>query len=464
MKNTKKTQETLKGVTAAMLIEKASHKKNIAKKLQDAGSEMYQAESVEDLVQATINNPAQILLVDLGFCEDVQAHIQENPQLADNIGEEIIVLSEEGDTEMAMQWARNFNGYFLRLPIEGEEMVILIERALDSSLVKKRLARYEAEEGGLERFGPIVVKSPEMKDVVRLARILANRDDCLLFVGPVGTGKEILARTIHEHSQRRHGHFFSINCRSFSNEELAAELFGREEGGREGEKSLVEMAEGGTLFLDEITSISPTVQGKLQRLIEEKCFTPVNSREKKPADVRVFASTSQPLEEMVASGSFSEDLFFRLNRFSLHLPALRRRVEDIPVLTKQILRRMAHERGEEPLKITEETLKAIMEYHWPGNLRELENVLDFASLVAGKGPVEPKHLPKQFHDEVGSLFIGSTTDELPPMSEIERRYIMKVMEATQGNKVKAAHILDINRATLHRKLQIYADMKKTEVV
>ncbi len=281
-------------------------------------------------------------------------------------------------------------------------------------------------------------------------------------MGGIGTGKELIAQTIHEYSARRHGPFYSINCRSFSSEDLAVELFGRGEPDSPEAaeaKTLIELSDGGTLLLDEIGVISPNVQGKLQRFLEDGSYTRVNSRTVCKADVRIIASTSVPLDEAVACGEFSEDLYFRLNRFTLNIPTLRRRIEDIPVLTKVILHRMAVEKGEEPLLVTEDTLKMLMEYHWPGNVRELENVLEFATLVAGEGPIEPNHLPKQFHDEVGSIFVGASVDDLPPISEIERRYILRVMDATRGNKVRAAQILDINRATLHRKLQTYSKQK-----
>ena len=216
--------------------------------------------------------------------------------------------------------------------------------------------------------------------------------------------------------------------------------------------------------MDEIGTISPNIQGKLQRFLEDCSYTRVNSRTVCKADVRIFGSTSAHLDEAVAKGEFSEDLFFRLNRFTLNIPSLRRRSEDLPILTKEILNKMAREQAvQQPLKITEEALKLLLEYHWPGNIRELENVLEYAALVADQGPIQPRHLPKQFHDEVGSIFVGSSVDELPPISEIERRYILRVMEATRGNKVKAAQILDINRATLHRKLQMYEKQKVADL-
>ena len=466
MKSKQQERGNLKGVCIAVLAPKGRMGKSLPDDLAKEGCKVHTADDWEKLMRLVSKEPANALIVDTSFCEDLRAKQAEKNAELENIGSEIIVVAEAGKTDDAVHWARQFQGYFLTAPFSGEEAAILLERSLDNRLLKNRLARYETPDSSIERFGPIVVKSPEMKDVVRLARILARREDSVLFVGGVGTGKELLARTIHEHSARRHGAFYSINCRSFSNEDLAVELFGRGEAGAADAsdgKNLLELSEGGTLMLDEVGVVSPNVQGKLQRFLEDGTYTRVNSRTVCKADVRIFTSSSISLDEAVAKGEFSEDLYFRLNRFTLHLPSLRRRIEDILVLTKAILAKMAQEQGEEPLKITEDALKLLLEYHWPGNIRELENVLEFACLVAGKGPIQPKHMPKQFHEEVGSIFVGASVDELPPISEIERRYILRVMEATKGNKVKAAVILDINRATLHRKLQMYDKMKVSEL-
>lgn len=457
---------SLKGVSVSILAPKGKSERVWSDGLIKLGCNVYHADSVDKLIKLAARTPSKALIVDCELCGSLFEKWDENAANRENLGREIILIAEPDSLAEGSQWARKCQGYVLTSPVFLDELIILLERALEADLTRRRLFRYEEPEAAADRYGPLVVKSPEMKDVVRLARILATREDPILFVGGIGTGKELAARTIHQHGTRRHGPFFAVSCRSFSNEDLAVELFGRGEPGTpeaSQSKTLIEMCEGGTLLLDEIGVISPNVQGKLQRFLEDGTYTRVNSRTVCKADVRIFASTSTPLDESVAKGEFSEDLYFHLNRFTLHLPALRRRAEDIPVLTKMILKGMAQEKGGEPLQVTEETLKILMDYHWPGNVRELENVMEFASLVAGKGPIEPKHLPKQFHDEVGSIFVGASVEELPPISEIERRYILRVMEATRNNKVRAAQILDINRATLHRKLQAYEKQKVAEL-
>jgi DNA-binding NtrC family response regulator len=466
MKSKTVNQSGLKGVALSILATKGKSEKVWIDSLSKSGCKVQQADDVKKCLKLALESPTKVLITDISFCDELNEIWENNPNELSALGTEMIIISTPAKSEDASLWAKRFNGYYISTPMTQEVLITTLERALDTNLLKTQIERYKSLEQSVEQYGSIVVKSPEMKDVLRLARILSTRDDSILMMGGIGTGKELIAQTIHENSPRKHGPFYSLNCRSFANEDLAVELFGRgepdSEEAQEG-KTLIEICEGGTLLLDEIGIISPNVQGKLQRLLEDGTYTRVNSRTICKSDVRVFVASSTPLDEAVAKGEFSEDLYFRLNRFTLHIPSLRRRVEDIPVLSRNILSRMVQDQKQEPLQITGETLKMLMEYHWPGNVRELENVLEFAALVAAKGPIEPKHLPKQFRDEVGSIFVGASVDELPPISEIEKRYILRVMDATRGNKVKAAQILDINRATLHRKLQMYETQKMADL-
>lgn len=467
MKSKQKESQLLKGVTIAILAPKGRIGKSLADSLAKAGCKIHLTESLDEILQLNSTQPAQACIAEIGYFDELESRKSSDLDAIESLGSDIIFLASEGKSDEAMACARSFGGFFLTTPVVDQELIIMLERVLDTRLLKSRLSRYETKEQDVDRFGPVIVKSPEMKDVIRIARILSTREDSILFIGPVGSGKELLAKTIHESSSRKHGPFYSISCRSLSHEDLAVELFGRGDPGSvdasEGQ-NLLEMCEGGTLLLDEIGMISPNIQGKLQRMLEDGTYTRVNSRTVCKADVRIFASSTIPIDEAVAKGDFSEDLYFHLNRFTIHLPALRRRLEDIPVLTKDILQRLSQEKGVEEIKITNDALKLLLEYNWPGNVRELENVLEYAALVAGNEPIESQHLPKQFHDEIGSIFVGSSVDDLPTMSEIEKQYILKVMDIIKGNKVKAAKILDINRATLHRKLQIYETEKKGELV
>lgn len=464
MKAKKNQKELLKGLRIALLAPKSGFSKDVAEGLNKLECIVSHETDIQSLVRSCKKEPAKLLIVATDVCDDYITAVKEKTPGLENLCDgAIVILADEGQTDFAAEWSNQLKCCFVTEPVVLEELAVLIERTLDASLLRGQLERYELIGGNAERFGTLVAKSEEMKEVIRVAKILAQRDDPLMFAGAVGTGKELIAQTIHEYSSRRHGPFHSINCKSFSNEDLSVELFGKEDA-ENTEKSLLELSSEGTLFLDEISEITPALQGKLQRFLEDKTYTKVNSRKVYMSDVRIFAGTSAPLNEKVVKGEFSEELFFYLNRFTLHIPSLRRRLEDIPVLTEQILKEIAKSKGMNKISLTEDALKLLVEYNWPGNVRELRNALDYAALVAEDEPIEAKHLPKQFHDEVGSIFVGNNPDELPPLEEIERQYILRVMDACRGNKVRAAHILDVNRATLHRKLQMYEAQKQTRIV
>ncbi len=464
MKAKKSKMNAVKGIQVAVFGPNNGIFKSLVDSVKKLGCNLKHDHEFTSLMKSCKQNPAKVVFVAADFCEDYAAAVKKNQAGIENVGTEAcIIVADEGQIDFGLDWAQQLKCYLVTEPLVTEELSVLMERALDAGLAKHQLSRYESTDQNTERFGPVVARSEEMKEVVRVAKILATREDPILFIGAVGTGKEILAKTIHEHSARRHGPFYSINCRSFSNEDLMVEIFGKDDGDSD-DKSLLELCSDGTLFLDEVNEISPALQGKLQRFLEDKTYTKVNSRKVFVNDVRICAGTSVPLSERVAKGDFSEELFFYLNRFTLHVPSLRRRVEDIPVLTEVILKEAAKAKGVEKISISEDALKLLVEYNWSGNVRELRNALEYATLVAEDNLVEAKHLPKQFHDEVGSIFVGTDPEELPPLDEIERQYIMRVMDACRGNKVKAAHILEVNRATLHRKLQIYEAQKKRQIL
>lgn len=464
MKSKKSQKDMLKGLRVAVLAPKSALSKSVIEMLDKLNCIVTHDSELQSLIRACKKDPSKLLLIATDVCDDyIDGLKQQLPGIENLCAGALIILADEGQTDFAAEWANQLKCCFVTEPVVLEELAVLMERSLDVGLLKDQLERYEHIGGNAERFGSVVAKSEEMKEVIRVAKILAKREDPLLFSGGVGTGKELIAKTIHENSSRRHGPFYAINCKSFSNEDLMIEIFGKDNE-EDNEKSLLELCSEGTLFLDEISEITPALQGKLQRFLEDKTYTKANSRKVFMSDVRICAGSSAPLNEKVVNSEFSEELFFYLNRFTLHVPSLRRRLEDIPVLTEEMLREIAKSKGLNKLSISEDALKLLVEHNWPGNVRELRNALDYAALVAEEQPIEAKHLPKQFHDEVGSIFVGSNPDELPPLDEIERQYIMRVMEACRGNKVRAANILDVNRATLHRKLQMYETQKQRRII
>lgn len=464
MRTKKSKKDLLKGLHVAVFAPRSGFPKVVVDGLEKMGCTVEHENDILAIIRSCKKNPAKMLFVGTDICDELADAIENDVTGIQNLGlGSMIILADEGQTDFAAEWAQRFKCFFITEPLVLEELAILMERALDAVLLKDQLNRYEYSSESTERFGPVIAKSEEMKEVIRVAKILATRDDPLLFCGNVGTGKELIAKTIHEHSARRHAPFYAINCKSFSNEDLLVEIFGKDDE-ESTEQSLLELCSEGTLFMDEIAEISPALQGKLQRFLEDKTYTKMNSRKVFSSDVRICAGSSEPLNEKVMKGDFSEELFFYLNRFTLNVPSLRRRLEDIPVLVEEMLKEIAISKGFNKLSITEDTLKMLVEYNWPGNIRELRNSLEYAALVAEDKPIESRHLPKQFHDEVGSIFVGTNPDELPPLEEIERQYILRVMDACRGNKVRAANILEVNRATLHRKLQMYETQKQKRII
>lgn len=464
MRAKKLKKDLLKGLQVAVFAPKSGFPKDVVEGLLKLGCSVEHENDMLAVIRACKKSPAQLLFVGTDVCDEFADALENNVSGINNLGSgSLILLADEGQTDFAAEWAQKFKCFFITEPLVLEELAVLMERALDTVLLKDQLERYEYTSGDAERLGPVIAKSEEMKEVIRVAKILATRDDPLLFCGNIGTGKELVAKTIHERSSRRHGPFYSINCKSFSTEDLMIEIFGKEDSDSN-EKSLLELCSEGTLFMDEIAEITPALQGKLQRFLEDKTYTKFNSRKVYSSDVRICAGTSKPLNEKVVNGDFSEELFFYLNRFTLHIPSLRRRLEDIPVLVEEILKEISKSKGLQKISISEDALKVLVEYNWPGNVRELRNSLEYAALVAEDKPIESRHLPKQFQDEVGSIFVGTNPDELPPLEEIERQYILRVMDACRGNKVRAANILEVNRATLHRKLQMYETQRHKKVV
>jgi DNA-binding NtrC family response regulator len=444
-------------------IQEPAVQKQLASMLQKNNFETLTALRFPELETLVQEAEGQLLLLD--FAAGARLTSAERMQLV-NLNCEIIILAPRLDDPEVVELTQSVQGYVFTPETSEAQIEAVIAHALRRYEMRQRLFSIEPSVRSDESLGSLVGRSPEMKDLFRLARILATRDDCVMIVGPAGSGKESLARTIHEHSRRRYAPFYSISCSSLSSTDLAVELFGAD--GSEpykpsGGKSLLEMCDGGTLHLDHIDVISPSLQEKIKTYLTKEATSLHHASTSTGFDVRLIVSTETPLHEAVATGKFSEDFYFVLNRFTLFLPPLRRRSEDVSLLTRVILERIAQENHAEPLDVTEDALNRLRTYSFPGNVRELESVLEFAALVAGKGPIDVKHLPKQFQDDIGCIFVGGSVDEMPTIEEIERRYILKVMAATKGNKVKAANILEINRVTLHRKLQQYEKMKEEPV-
>ncbi len=365
-----------------------------------------------------------------------------------------ILITAFGDVEdtISMMDAGAYD--FIIKPFKMEQILISVKKAVREIMMRKRIR--ELEELTNERYSlnNLIGKSPAMRRVFHLVERVSASDGNVLIEGETGTGKEILARTIHFLSPRRKGPFVAVNCAAIPEGLLESELFGFLRGAFTDAKSdrmgLFVEAEGGTLFLDEVAEMSPGLQAKLLRVLEEKKVRPLGSNRAVDVDVRFIAATNKNLRKEVESGRFREDLFYRVNIFRIELPPLRERKEDIPLLIQEFLRESGS--GTRRLEIPPEVMRVLLDYSWPGNVRELKNVVERLSYLAEDGKVRLEDLPPEMLGKRDDALFSGVSERLMSLEEMEREYIKKVLEKCRGNKVKAAKILGIDRKTIYRKL------------
>ena len=309
-------------------------------------------------------------------------------------------------------------------------------------------------------FGDIISKSKSMRQLFDILPDIARSDSNVLILGESGTGKELIARAIHTISPRRKGPFVAVNCGALPDTLLESELFGYKAGAftdaKKDRQGRFAAAEGGTLFLDEIGDISPSLQVKLLRVLQEKTYQPLGSDKTIKADVRILAATNRDLEALVKQGLFREDLFYRLNVVKIALPPLRDRLEDVPLLVQHFIEKFNAEKGKEILGITDDALDLLMRYQYPGNIRELENIIEYAFILCHEAFIRPEHLPEPFNTpqiltEQATLGLGR------PMSleEIEKRAILNALERNRWKKMATCKELGISKDTLRRKIRKY---------
>jgi len=298
-----------------------------------------------------------------------------------------------------------------------------------------------------------------MQRIYRIIERVAPTNATVLISGRTGTGKEIVARSIHRNSARASRPFIDINCSALPEQLIESELFGYEKGAFTGatqaKKGLLETAHSGTIFLDEVQALKSDLQAKLLRVLQERVIRQVGGRENKEIDVRVVAATNQDLVEAMRRGEFREDLYYRLNVVNIRLPELRERREDIPLLIDYFLKLYAETNRQETRHFSNEAMRLLLSSEWPGNVRELENAVEHA-LAIGAGPtLRIPDLPPHISGFVGEIVIQEFAVEARSLREVERRHILRVLEETGGNHAHAARVLGIDRRTLYRKLNKY---------
>ncbi len=374
----------------------------------------------------------------------------------------VILVTGFGSLTAAVEASRGGAWDFISKPFKVEEVVAAARRALEQPGAQTS-NETESDEPGLisaryEEAG-LTGRAPAMIELYKeIARVAPARSTALV-TGESGTGKELVARALHKHGPRAVRPFVPVNCGALTETLLEAELFGHARGAFTGavgdRKGLWEEAEGGTLFLDEIGETSPALQVKLLRALQEGEVRRVGASRTVKVDARIVAATNRDLEAEVKAGTFREDLFYRLSVVNLHVPPLRARRGDIPLLAEKFLQRATENAGRR-LRFAPGTLDALAAYGWPGNVRELESAIEYASLRARGYEITPDDLPAKLQSTVSSLAASSSSPlstlyaDLPALDELERRYLLHVLERTQGNRTRAAEVLGIDRRTLYR--------------
>jgi len=373
----------------------------------------------------------------------------------------VILMTAQATLQSAMQAVNAGAYYYIQKPFRNDELVAILRRAAEhrnlraeNKSLKQAIRR--AERGGGTRP---VGTSKSWLDVLRLVETVAPTDSTVLIQGESGTGKEVIARYIHELSTRTEGPFLSINCGALPESLLESELFGHVKGSFTGavkdKLGLFGASSKGTFFLDEIGETTPATQVKLLRALQHREVIPVGATEAVPVDTRLVAATNRDLEEEIRTGNFRSDLYYRLNVIAIHLPPLRQRPDDIPILAEHFLQRIAATRAEEPKRLGLAVRDALLDYAWPGNVRELENALE-RSVILTEGPeIGVATLPERVTQRRAEPLVSTRTPPNPTLEAVERAYIMWVLQAENGNKSRAAEILGIDPSTLYRKLSRY---------
>ncbi len=428
--------------------------------LRNAGFETHTARGGRaGLEQLSLIQPDIVLsdvrMPDVGGVEILAAARQQNSDTP------VILMTAQATLQSAMQAVNEGAFYYIQKPFRNDELLAILKRAAEHRelRVENRSLRQEIK----RREGPTgsrpVGNSRSWLEVLRLAETVAPTESTVLIQGESGTGKEVIARYIHELSSRSDRTFASINCGALPESLLESELFGHVKGSFTGaikdKSGLFTAAAKGSFFLDEIGETTPATQVKLLRVLQQREVIPVGGTEPQPIDVRLIAATNRELEEEIRRGTFRTDLYYRLNVIALHLPTLRQRADDIPLLAEYFLERIADLRKEQKKVLSSSTLEALVNYTWPGNVRELENALERAVILTPDEEILPSGLPERVTQRVSEPLVAERVPSNPTLEAVERAYIMWVLQSEGGNKSRAAEALGIDPSTLYRKLSRY---------
>ncbi|MFH1230313.1 MAG: sigma-54 dependent transcriptional regulator, partial [Planctomycetota bacterium] len=370
----------------------------------------------------------------------------------------VIIMTAYGTIASAIESIKSGAYDYLEKPFCPERVEFLIKNIVAHQSVVKENVALRKELAKKYQFEELVGKSPKIQQVFDLIRTVAKSNATVLIQGETGTGKELVAKAVHAESMRHTEPFISLNCAALPESLLESELFGHEKGSFTGaiaqKKGKFELAHGGSIFLDEIGDISPNIQVHLLRVLQEKEFSRVGGNEIIKVDVRIITSTNRDLKKRVEEGNFREDLYYRLNVIPINIPSLRERTEDIPLLAHYFLKKYNTENNKNIRDFFPTVMDFFMKYNWPGNVRELENAIEYSVVLVQGNLIQLEQLPpalKKFY----SREIIPSTGNIRTLEEVEKQYIIKILEETNWNYTHTAKTLSISRSTLHHKIKEY---------
>lgn len=444
-----------KSVQSSILVvdDELSVRDSLSKWFKEDGYRVEAAENANKALSLMSKGPWDIILLDIKMPGMDGLELQKRLREIDKTAS-IIMITAFAAVDSAVQALKEGAFDYVTKPVDPEHLSHLVQNALRTKKLTDENWRLRQQMSELSGVEEIVGESPQMKKVIDLAKTVAQTDTTVMIRGESGTGKELVARTIHANSARKYFPIITVNCGAVPETLLESELFGHEKGAFTGaqyrRKGKFEMADGGTIFLDEIGTISQKMQVQLLRVLETKQFTRVGGNEMISSDFRVICATNRDLEAAIGDGSFREDLYYRLNVFTIFIPPLRERRVDIPPLVNHFVQKYATLMNKPAIGIDPDAMDLLIRNKWPGNIREIENVIERAMVLAKPPAIKPSDLPFQLSQ---LQEVNSQRDDL--ISTMEKVHIAKVLEKHNWNITRSAEALGIDRVTLYSKISKY---------
>ena len=447
------------GATILVVEDDDAMRELLTEELSDAGFCVVSAPGGRGGLERVRSEPIDLVITDLRM-PDLDGFDLIRDIKATAAPPHIVMITAFGSIETAIKAVKLGAYDYITKPFELEELVLVADKALAERNLRQQVARLQREVEGRYQFGNIVGRSDAMQEVLSLVSRIASSNVSVLITGESGTGKELIARAIHYNSNRANQPFVAVNLAAVPGTLIESELFGHKKGAFTDAQSdrdgLFAEADGGTIFLDEIGELAPDLQAKLLRVLQEHEIRPLGATGTQRIDVRAIAATNRDLEEMMREGTFREDLYYRLNVIDVALPPLRQRPDDILPIVEQFLAQ-AGAKTDPPrsYSLSADAHRVLLSYRWPGNVRELQNVIERGIALCNDSVITKSDLPAQVLERRDSDFLAAAVARQMSLSELEREYILRVLDDEGGNKTRAAQRLGLDRKTLYRKLDDY---------